>query len=134
MNRIHFLSLILLISACTQKSEVSDWRGPNRDGIYNETGLLKQWPEEGPSLAWSYEGLGYGHSAVAVSGDRVYVTGVKDSARSMGTLFAFDRAGKLLWESDFGKDFTANFLGTRSTPVVVGDHIYIESGAGAVYC
>lgn len=137
MNRIPFLfliALILLISACTQKSEVSDWRGPNRDGIYNETGLLKQWPEEGPTLAWSYEGLGYGHSAVAVSNDMVYVTGVKDSARSIGTLFAFDLAGKLLWESDFGKDFTVNFRGTRSTPVVVENHIYIESGAGAVYC
>jgi outer membrane protein assembly factor BamB len=136
MNRILFLSLLSLVltSACNQKSEISDWRGPNRDGIYNETGLLKQWPEEGPSLLWSHEGLGYGHSTVAVANNRIYVTGVKDSAQSMGTLFTFDLDGSLLWEKEYGKDFTANFTGTRSTPVVVDDHIYIESGAGAVFC
>ncbi len=136
MNRILFLSLISLIaiSACTQKSEFSDWRGPGRDGIFNETGLLKVWPEEGPSLSWSFVGLGYGHNGVAVTNSTVYVTGVKDSAQSIGTLFAFDLEGTKLWERDFGKDFTANFLGTRSTPVVVDDLIYIESGEGAVYC
>jgi outer membrane protein assembly factor BamB len=136
MKRILLLSLvnIILISACTQKSEISDWRGPNRDGIYNETGLLKQWPEEGPSLTWSYEGLGFGHSAVAVNNNMVYVTGVTDTTQSRGTLFAFSLNGELLWKKDYGKDFTANFRGTRSTPVVVDDHIYIESGAGAVYC
>ncbi|NQU51322.1 MAG: PQQ-binding-like beta-propeller repeat protein [Bacteroidetes bacterium] len=42
--------------------------------------------------------------------------------------------GKLLWEKEFGTDFTLNFHGTRSTPVVVDKHIYIESGMGAVYC
>jgi outer membrane protein assembly factor BamB len=52
----------------------------------------------------------------------------------MGTLFTFDLNGKLLWEKEYGVDFTNNFIGTRSTPVVVDDLIYIESGAGAVYC
>ncbi len=136
MNRIFIPSLIclILISACSQKSEISDWRGPNRDGIYPETGLLKQWPEDGPSLSWSYEGLGYGHNTVAVANNKVYVTGVTDSLQSTGILFAFDLDGKLLWNKEYGKDFSDNFIGTRSTPVVVNDHIYIESGAGAVYC
>ena len=100
MNHIPLLGLILLMSACSQKSEVSDWRGPNRDGIYIETGLLKQWPEEGPALAWSYEGLGHGHNSVAVASNTVYVSGVKDSAQAMGTLFAFDFEGNLLWKKE----------------------------------
>lgn len=136
MTRILILPaiLLLLFSACTQKSEFSDWRGPDRDGIYSETGLLKQWPEAGPELLWSHEGLGFGHTAVAVANNKVYVTGLKDSAQSMGTIFTFDLSGKLLWERDYGTDFTDNFIGTRSTPVLVDEHIYIESGAGAVYC
>lgn len=136
MKRILILSLfgLLLLCSCAEKGEYSDWRGPKRDGIYPETGLLKQWPEEGPDLLWSYEKLGFGHTAVAVSDQRVYLTGIKDSATSSGTLFVLDTQGNLLWEKEYGKDFTNNFIGTRSTPVVVDDLIYIESGAGAVYC
>lgn len=136
MIRILLLSLtgLLLINSCSQKSEFSDWRGPGRDGIYSESGLLKQWPEKGPDLLWSFEGLGHGHNSVAVANNTVYVSGVKDSALAMGTLFAFDFDGNLLWKKEYGRDFTDNFIGTRSTPVVVDDHIYLESGAGAVYC
>ncbi|MEN8116561.1 MAG: PQQ-binding-like beta-propeller repeat protein [Bacteroidota bacterium] len=125
---------IFLLTGYAKEQNISDWRGPNRDGIYHETGLLKEWPEDGPEMLWSFEGLGYGHSAVAVANDKVYVNGIKDTLESMGTLFTFDLAGNLLWEKEFGKDFSLNFHGTRSTPVVVNDLIYIESGMGAVYC
>lgn len=136
MMRILILPLfgLLLLCSCAKKGQYSDWRGPMRDGIYPETGLLKQWPPDGPDLLWTYEDLGFGHTAVAVSDQRVYLTGIKDSANSLGTLFVLDKQGNLLWEKEYGKDFTNNFIGTRSTPVVVDDLIYIESGAGAVYC
>ena len=128
------LFCLLLISSCAEKNENSDWRGPNRDGIYPETGLLKQWPEEGPALLWSHEGLGEGHNTVAVTKSKVYVSGVADTLLPMGSLFAFDLEGDLLWEKEYGKEFTDNFHGTRSTPVVVDGLIYIESGMGEVYC
>lgn len=136
MKHLAILPLLALFvfTSCNQNHESSDWRGPNRDGIYVESNLLKAWPEEGPELLWAYEGLGFGHNAVAVANDKVYVTGVRDSAESIGTLFAFDLSGELLWQKDYGKDFTDNFIGTRSTPVVAGDQIYVESGAGAIYC
>jgi len=136
MIRYFCMSLIplFILASCTGKREYSDWRGPDRNGIYPESGLLKQWPEEGPELLWSYEGLGHGHNTVAVAHDRVYVSGIKDSARAMGTLFAFDLDGTLLWKKEYGQDFTDNFIGTRSTPVVVDEFLYLESGAGAIYC
>lgn len=136
MSKVLFLFsiTIFLFSACTQKNEVSEWRGPDRNGIYPETDLLKSWREEGPELIWSFEGLGVGHSSVAIANDKLYATGIKNIETSIGTLFTFDFDGNLLWEKDFGKDFTLNFHGTRSTPVVVNDLIYIESGMGAVYC
>jgi len=136
MTRVFFLLYISIISfsSCTPKGEVSDWRGPNRDGIYQESNLLKSWPENGPELLWSFEGLGFGHSAVAVANEMIYVTGIKDSAASVGTLFTFDFKGNLLWQKDYGQDFTMNFPGTRPAPVIVNDLIYIESGMGAVYC
>jgi outer membrane protein assembly factor BamB len=129
-----FLMGLIFTYSCGKKQKYSDWRGPNRDGIFPESGLLKEWPPEGPVLLWSFEELGYGHTGIAAAGDRIYVTGITDSAQSVGTLFVFDTKGVLLLEKDYGKDFTNNFIGTRSTPVVVDDLVYIESGAGAVYC
>ncbi|HRX11605.1 MAG TPA: PQQ-like beta-propeller repeat protein [Draconibacterium sp.] len=128
------ITLIPILAIGQQKTEISDWRGPNRDGIFSAENLLKQWPENGPELLWSFEGLGSGHSSVAVANDKVYVTGIKDTIVSAGTLYTFDLNGKLLWQKEYGKDFSLNFHGTRSTPVVVDDLIYIESGMGAVYC
>jgi len=95
---------------------------------------MKEWPEEGPSMLWSFEGLGYGHNAVAVSSNRIYVTGIQDSLTSMGSLYAFSPDGKLMWQREYGKDFSSNFVGTRSTPVVVDELMYLESGVGTVYC
>jgi outer membrane protein assembly factor BamB len=69
-----------------------------------------------------------------VANNKIYITGIKDTISSMGTLFTFNKKGDLLWEKEYGKDFTLNFHGTRSTPVVVDDLIYIESGMGAIYC
>lgn len=136
MNRLMFplFILIIVLLGCQQKPEISQWRGPNRDGIYNETDLLKEWPENGPKLLWSFEGLGFGHSTVAVANNKVYVTGMKDTVSSIGTLFTFDLQGNLIWEKDYGDEFDLNFHGTRSTPIIVNDLIYIESGVGAVYC
>ena len=96
---LSFLSLLLF--SCAQPPEYSDWRGPDRDGIYPETGLLTEWPEEGPHLLWSFEGLGYGHNSVAVANEKVFVTGVNDSAQSRGILFALDLNGELLWKKDY---------------------------------
>lgn len=130
-----FISILsLFLYSFGPAEEKSDWQGPARDCIYPAQNLLKQWPENGPEMLWSFEGLGSGHSAVAVANNKVYVTGIKDTIVSEGTLYKFDLDGKLLWQKDYGKDFSANFHGTRSTPVVVGNLIYIESGMGAIYC
>ena len=135
MNKSVFFILLLTLLGCfLMVSAQSQWRGPNRDGIYRETNLLKSWPAEGPKMLWSYEGLGIGQGSVAISIDRVFVTGIPDTLNSEGYLFAFDIKGKFLWKKNYGKDWITIFPGARSTPTVVDDLIYIESGNGKVYC
>ena len=67
------------------------WRGPRRDGVCNETGLLQQWPEGAPKLLWSSTNLGRGYCAPIVVGKRIYLTGdVGDELQ----IFALDFDGK----------------------------------------
>ncbi|MEI7423249.1 MAG: PQQ-binding-like beta-propeller repeat protein [Prolixibacteraceae bacterium] len=121
-------------SSSLQPVTSSQWRGPNRDGIYQESGLLKKWPAEGPKMLWSYDGLGTGMGSVAVYKEKVYVTGIPDTLTSEGFLFAFDTKGKLLWKKSYGKDWTGIFPGARSTPTIVDDLLYLENGNGSVLC
>jgi outer membrane protein assembly factor BamB len=133
-NPIILAMLAVIFSGLATAKAQSQWRGPNRDGIYSETNLLKQWPAEGPKMLWSFEDLGTGQGSVVVANEKVFVTGIPDTLNSEGYLFAFDTGGKLLWKKNYGKDWTGIFPGARSTPTVAGDLIYVESGNGAVFC
>ncbi|BBE18344.1 polyvinylalcohol dehydrogenase [Aquipluma nitroreducens] len=85
-------------------------------------------------MLWSFQELGTGQGSVAVSKEKVFVTGIPDTLTSEGFLFAFDTKGKLLWKKSYGKDWTGIFPGARSTPTVVDNLVYIESGNGSVHC
>ncbi|MBR3774733.1 MAG: alcohol dehydrogenase, partial [Alistipes sp.] len=54
------------------------WRGPERNGIYPETGLLKQWPAAGPQKLWETLDVGKGYSSPVIVGDRLYITGMNE--------------------------------------------------------
>ena len=133
MNRkVFFLAcFMLLISAGIQAQVVAQFRGLNRDGVYSEKNLMTSWPEEGPALLWSNTEVGNGYGPPAITSDRVYITGEVDS---VGYLFAYDLKGKLLWKSDYGKEWVVSYQGSRSTPTVVGNLIYVCSGLGNLTC
>lgn len=106
------------------------FRGPDRDGHYNESGLLKSWPENGPALMWSVDGLGQGYSAVSTSGDKVFVTGKVDNT---GWLFAYNLKGELLWKTEYGDETNGSgFPGARTTPSIHKGVAYLISGVGVV--
>ena len=74
-----FMLLFMLSFAHTQP--VSQWRGPERNGVYPESELLKKWPADGPAQLWFSEGLGLGFSSVAVTEHAIYATGKKSWAQ-----------------------------------------------------
>jgi outer membrane protein assembly factor BamB len=131
MKILFYLLIGSLLILCQNRSDVSQWRGPNRDGIYLETNLLKEWPDNGPEMLWFYEGLGDGHGNVGVGKNSLFVCGMIDS---VGHLFSFDMDGNLLWKKAFGPEWFRDYVGVRSTPTVVDDLVYFESGQGVVYC
>jgi len=131
MARLTFTFLILMIFISATSQDIAQWRGPNRDGIYNETGLLKKWPDGGPRLLWHFEGLGDGHTSAAVTGSGIYTSGMIDGT---GFVFAFDLSGKLLWKKEYGKEWTENWNGTRSTPLVIDNKLYVLSSYWNLVC
>jgi outer membrane protein assembly factor BamB len=120
-----------LVTGSVATNRNAQWRGPERTGVYLESGLSKAWPPHGPDLLWSAEGLGEGHGSVAVAHDRVYIAGMLDTE---GTLFCFDQKGELLWKTAYGFEWSTNYPGVRSTPTVIGKHLYLESGKGLLIC
>lgn len=113
------------------------WRGPNRDGISQEKGLLKEWPKEGPKLLWKFEAAGSGYSTPAVVGDRVYLLGNEGlDNESVQAVSAKD--GKQLWAARLGKvgnpKQQPSFPAARSTPTVEGELLYALGSDGDLAC
>jgi hypothetical protein len=107
------------------------WRGPERTGKSAETGLLKIWPEGGPSMLWKATGIGKGYSSVAVVKGVIYITGDVDDELMIS---AFNGKGERLWKLVQGPAYTASHGGARSTPVVDETRLYLIGGSGRVTC
>jgi outer membrane protein assembly factor BamB len=109
------------------------WRGPNRDGISTETGLLKTWPKGGPRLVWKAFGIGRGFSTVSVVGGRIYTEGDNGDASAVVALNAAD--GKVAWIARLGKaGDPGGFQGPRATPTVAGDLVFAANQWGELVC
>ena len=139
--RVRLSSLIVLaglmvaVTSAQQPApaEWFQWRGPNRDGISQETGLLQQWPKLGPPLVWRANGAGNGYSSFSTSGGRLYTLGAR---AGIEYVIAFDSAtGKKVWETQNGRRFENDRGdGPRSTPTVEGDRLYVLGGSGDLTC
>jgi outer membrane protein assembly factor BamB len=105
------------------------WRGPNRDGISPVAGLLKQWPAEGPPLAWRTQGAGEGYSSMSTAGGRLYTMGAQGGTEYV---VAFDLAsGKKLWQVAHGQRYDNDRgSGPRGTPTTDGDRLYVLGATG----
>jgi outer membrane protein assembly factor BamB len=119
--------------AAAIESEWPQYRGPKRDGLSPDKGLLKQWPAGGPPLAWKTTGVGAGYSSVVVAGNRIYTLGdVENSCR----LLALDAAdGKILGSTPLGPAGGHNdYPGPRSTPATDGTLVFALTQNGDLAC
>ncbi len=130
---ISFLT-VLLFTATTRAAEWPMFHGPNGENRSPDTGLLKKWPEGGPTLLWKTDVLGEGQSgfsSVTISGGRIYSAGSR-GGRSL--VYCLDMNGKKIWEYDNGEAWEKSYAGTRSTPTVDGDLVYDFSAVGELTC
>jgi outer membrane protein assembly factor BamB len=136
-RRIVLLSLALLgaLGSVSVAADWPQWRGPKRDGISEETGLLKQWPADGPRLLWKNDLVGGGYSTPSIVGKHVYLLGDKDKEEYLIVLDA--ATGKEVQRAKIGpvaKEGPPSYPGVRSTPTVDGDAIYVLGSDGDLIC
>jgi outer membrane protein assembly factor BamB len=138
-----FASFSLVAAAWAASVGQPDWpsfRGADRTGVSQETGLLEEWPEGGPPLVWETKGAGRGYASLAVAGDRIYTLGDAPSTAEDQDeyLLAFDRqSGQPLWKLKTGaawKEGQPNWRSSRSTPTADGDLVFAITPAGEIVC
>ncbi|NJO90782.1 MAG: PQQ-binding-like beta-propeller repeat protein [Chloroflexia bacterium] len=131
MKKIRLTLILLFFVAFSSNSQVlTEWRNGGT-GVYSESGLLEQWPNEGPEMLWHNDTVGDGHSSASIAYETIYITGKVDS---MDVLFALDMDGKLKWKTAYGKAWIESFPDSRSTPTIDNKKIYVSSGLGDIAC
>lgn len=133
------LARLLLCVAVLSATIGADWpqyRGPNRDDVSKETGLLTVWPKDGPKLLWTFDNAGVGYSGPAIVGERVFLTGGRDDKEFV---FAIDlKTGKEQWAAEIGPTFrwkgNSWSAGPSATPTVDGERVFALGGNGDLVC
>jgi outer membrane protein assembly factor BamB len=124
---------LLLSGQTPATADWTQWRGPNRDGVSPETGLLKDWPISGPRLVWKTTGVGEGYSSFSASDGRLYTLGARGNTEYV---VALDRGtGKKVWEHVNGRRFQNDRGdGPRGTPTIDDGRLYVIGGSGDFTC
>lgn len=110
------LNLILIFSFGSLQAQATQFRGLDRNGIYPDTSLLDIWPEQGPELMATIDGIGDGYGSPSMNEKGIYISGMIDSA---GYIFHFNHQHQLKWKIRYGKEFTFKFPGARGMPTIL---------------
>ena len=121
------ISIIIFSGNIFYSQAQSSWRGVERTGIYNESGLLKSWPETGPVMLWFNQELPAGYSSVTFGNNTIFLTGLSEKN---DILVALDTLGKLKWQIQYGRSWNGSSPESRCTPTVEGNRVYVSSGSG----
>ncbi len=126
---------VLLCSSVCLAVDWPQWRGPQRDNLCSEEGLLQSWPQRGPVLLWQATGLGQGHSSPVIVKEMLYTTGESNGTSYVHALKLGE--SKPMWSVPIGKAGApgwGGFTGPRSTPTVDGNRLYVMGQYGELVC
>jgi outer membrane protein assembly factor BamB len=137
MHGSKLLGLSLGLGLLTPAADWPQWRGPGRDAVSQETGLLQQWPPEGPKLLWQLADIGDGYATPAVVGDRIFLLSNRGLDHEFVQALAV-QDGKALWTTRLGAvgnpDMKPSYPKARSTPTVDGERLYALGSDGNLAC
>ena len=133
MRLLASLCLIAALASPLLANDWPNWRGPDRDDVSKETGLLKEWPKEGPKQVWSNDNIGLGYSSFAIADGKLFTVGAREDSEFLICLDEND--GKEQWSARIGSRLTdGKGDGPRGTPTISGDAVCVMGGQGTVIC
>jgi len=132
-RRMVLAASIIMVMGTAFAGDSPQFRGPHRDGKFDEKGLLQAWPEAGPPVLWVAKGLGEGYASASVANGKIYVPGMM--ADESANLFVLNTGGTVEKTIPYGKETTDKQApGSRSTPTLDGDRAYVLSGLSVLCC
>ena len=133
MRRLFLIILFFAVGFGLSADDWPQWRGPERDGISRETGLLQAWPSAGPKRVWLSRDIGLGYSAPVVAKGRLFIMGTEGGKEK---LFAKEaKSGKTLWTAALGGVLSNNWGdGPRGAATVDGDRVFALGAKGGLIC
>lgn len=140
LRRLALAAAVSALVACANNTAADNWpqwRGINRDGISKETGLLQEWPKDGPKMLWSVSNIGSGYSTPAIVGENLYLLSNEglenESVKALKT-----KDGSVVWSTRIGNvgnpKQQPSFPAARSTPTVDGDVLFALGSDGDLAC
>jgi outer membrane protein assembly factor BamB len=135
---IALAACLLTLAPAAHGDDWPQWRGPNRDGVSREKGLLKEWPKGGPKLLWTFKDAGGGYSQPAIVGDRLYLSGARGDSEYLFAVDLTKTPPVEAWAVKIGPTFTwqgNNWNeGPSAAPTVDGDLVFALGGNGELVC
>lgn len=131
IRRAIFLIVTGLACFSVIEAQIAQFGGPDRNGVYPDTGLLEQWPVEGPELAGTITGIGEGYASPTITGKGVYIAGMVDTT---GYVFHFGHDQQLKWKTAVGPEFNYRYIGARGAPTIEGNRLYYAASMGDAVC
>ncbi|QDU40557.1 outer membrane biogenesis protein BamB [Maioricimonas rarisocia] len=124
---------VLLTGTSVSASDWPQWRGPNRDGIAADSNFNADWRRQKPELLWMVDGMGQGYASVSVVDGKLFTTGNDRSSQSV--VCADAATGELQWRRKLtDKAPKHGYEGSRCTPTVDGDRLYVVTSNGQISC
>lgn len=132
-NVVYQIVVICAVAGNLVAEDWSQWRGQSRDGKSAETGLFGNWDSDGPPQLWTAEGLGNGYASVSVADGSIYTTGNFEDGQAVVAIDA--KTGNRRWKQSLTATQPKHgYEGSRSTPSIDGDRLYVVTSDGAIVC
>jgi outer membrane protein assembly factor BamB len=119
-------------SAHAARNYWTNFRGPNRDGRYDEMAVLTQWPAQGLSVLWK-QPAGLGYASFTIADGRAYTI---EQRRKQEVVAAYDvNTGRELWLQGWNAEYTdSTGDGPRTTPTWDDGRLYALGATGELRC